>query len=273
MLGAAYNDQGQPEAGMGVLAEDLDRDGLVDLLVTHLDQETNTFYRGLPDGAGFADTTAIAGLGRPSWHLTGFGAVAFDVEMDGDLDLAVVNGRVTLAAKATPRSSLPAPWNRLAEPNHIFINRRDAVFELAGAPMREFTEPVEISRGLVATDLDRDGDLDLVLANIQGSARLYRNEAPRAGSWLQVRTYDPRLDRDAVGARVAIEIDQQTIWRTIRRTSSYLSSGPPVAQFSLPSDVDFQSLLVRWPDGHDELFPGGSGNRRVTLRRGEGTSP
>ena len=273
MLGAAYNDQGTPEAGMGVLAEDLDQDGVTDLLVTHLDQETNTLYRGLADGAGFADATATSGLGQPSWHLTGFGAVAFDVEMDGDLDLAVVNGRVTLGSTAAPHSSLPDPWNRMAEPNHVYLNRGDAIFELGGSLLWQFTEPVEISRGLVATDLDSDGDLDLVLANIQGAARLYRNEAPRAGSWLQVRTYDPRLNRDAVGARVAVEMDQRTIWRTVHRTSSYLSSGPPIAFFALPIGGRFRSLRVRWPDGLEERFPGGTGGQRLILRRGEGGSP
>ena len=274
MLGAAYNDMGQPEAGMGVLAEDLDGDGRVDLFVTHLDEETNTLYRGLPERTGFADATATATPGQMSWHLTGFGVVAFDVELDGDLDLAVANGRVNLAASA-PVTYLPEPWNRLAEPNHFYLNQGDGVFEfieVGGAPTRAFTEPVEISRGLVAADLDRDGNSDLVLANIQGAPRIFRNDAPREGAWLQVRAYDPRLKRDAVGARVAMEAGQGTSWRTIRRAGSYFSSGPPTAQFTLPIEGGFQSLRVQWPDGLEESFPGGDGNRRVTVRRGEGKS-
>ncbi len=87
-----------------------------------------------------------------------------------------------------------------------------------------------------------------------------------------LRRCDSRLKRDAVGARVVIEVGQGTIWRTIRRAGSYLSSGPPIAQFTLPFDGGFQSLRVRWPDGHEESFPGGDGNRRVIVRRGEGRS-
>ena len=271
MLGAAYNDMGQPEAGMGVVAEDLSGDGWVDLFVTHLDEETNTLYRGLPGGTGFADASATAAPGQPSWHLTGFGVVAFDIELDGDLDLAVANGRVNLAASA-PATHLPEPWNRLAEPNLFYLNRGDGVFERGETKTRGFTEPVEISRGLVAADLDQDGDQDLVLTNIQGAPRIYRNDAPRQGAWLQVRAYDARLKRDAVGARVTIETDQGTRWRTIRRTSSYLSSRPPVAQFAVPSEGGFHSLGVRWPDGLEENFPGGDGNRRVVVQRGEGES-
>jgi hypothetical protein len=271
MLGTAYNEMGRSEAGMGVIAEDLDGDGWVDLFVTHLDEETNTLYRGLPDRTGFADATATAAPGQPSFHRTGFGVVAFDVELDGDLDLAVANGRVNLAVTA-PVTHLPEPWGRLAEPNLFYLNRGDGVFELDTAKTRAFTEPVEISRGLVAADLDRDGDLDLVLANVQGAPRIFRNDAPREGAWLQVRAYDSRLKRDAVGARVAMETGQGTSWRAIRRAGSYLSSGPPIAQFTLPLEGGFRSLRVEWPDGLEESFPGGDGNRRVIVRRGEGRS-
>jgi len=269
VLGAAFNNQGRPEAGMGVLAEDLDNDGLVDLFVTHLDQETNTLYRGLPDRAGFDDATSKAGLGMASWHLTGFGAGAFDLDLDGDLDLAVVNGRVTLAATAR-ETHLPPPWDRLAEPNQIYLNQGGAVFEPGGPEVGVFSSRVEISRGLVAADLDRDGDRDLVMANIQGAPRIFRNDAPRQGDWLQVRAVDPNLGRDALGARVGIERAGHTIWRTIRRASGYLSSGPPVGYFTLPLGEPFDSLRVRWPDGLEEVFPGGSGNRALTVRRGDG---
>ena len=193
--------------------------------------------------------------------------MAFDVEMDGDLDLAVANGRVTLAGTA-PDTHLAAPWSRLAEPNLVYLNRGDGVFEIDREKTRAFTEPIEISRGLVAADLDGDGDQDLVLANVQGAPRIFRNDAPREGAWLQVRAQDPRSNRDAVGARVAIEIGERTVWRTIRRASSYLSSGPPIATFTLPRGESFRSLRVRWPDGLEEAFPGGDGDRRVTVQRG-----
>ena len=186
--------------------------------------------------------------------------MSFDIEMDGDLDLAVANGRVNLAA-TVQNAELPEPWSRLAEPNLIYLNRGDGVFETdagEGAKTSAFTMPVEISRGLVAADLDRDGDQDLVLANVQGGARIFRNDAPRAGDWLQVEAHDPRSERDAIGALISIEIGERTVRRTIRRASSYLSSGPPVAHFTLPRDESYRSLRVQWPDGVEEVFPGGA---------------
>lgn len=270
MLGAAINELGQPEAGMGVLAEDLSGDGLVDLFVTHLDRETNTLYRGLADRSGFSDSTAAAGFGQASWHLTGFGVTAFDIELDGDLDLATANGRVTLATAPAPGSLLPEPWNRLAQPNHFYLNAGNATFAISGPKTQSFEKPIEISRGIVAADLDGDGGRDLVVANIQGSPRIFRNEAPRAGSWLRVQTIDPRLRRDALGAHVGVGVGDRVVWRTVRQASSYLSSSPALAHFTLPRENYFDNLYVQWPDGLDEVFAGGPGNRQITVRRGEG---
>ena len=269
MLGAAFNDQGAPEAGMGVLAGDLDGDGIVDLFMTHLDRETNTLYRGLPGSVGFLDGTATSGLGRSSWHLTGFGTVAFDIELDGDLDLAIANGRVKLG-DVTSAATLQQPWSRLAESNLLFLNDGRGVFSAGGPATTSFTAPVEISRGLIAPDLDSDGDRDIVVANIQGSPRIYRNEAPRTGSWLQVRVLDPSLRRDAIGARVGVDVQGRTRWRTIRHSSSYLSSEPPLAHFSLESGQRVEAIRVEWPGGPEERFEGGPSDRRVTLRKGEG---
>ena len=237
--------------------------------VTHLDQETNTFYRGLADGRGYVDATTTSGLGQPSWHLTAFGVAALDIELDGDLDLAIGNGRVTLAAAAA-QTSLPPPWSLLAEPNLFFVNGGDGIFHSGDPRVAVFVERVEISRGLLATDIDLDGDLDVVLANAQGSPRIYRNEAPRLGDWLAVHAVDPRLGRDAIGARVALERAGRLEWRTLRRSTSYASSRPAVAHFTLPPATTYDSLRIVWPDGLEERFGGGAGNRRLTLQRGTG---
>ena len=268
-LGAAYNELGQPEAGMGLVADDLDNDGLTDLFVTHLDQETNTLYRTLPGGVGFTDASTASSLGRPSWHLTGFGVAALDIELDGDLDLAIGNGRVTLADKAPP-GALAEPWNRLAEPNLLFLNRGDGTFEPAGRIAPDFVDTVEITRGVVAADLEGDGDLDLVVANIEGRARIYRNEAPRQGEWLAIVATEPALGRAAIGARITVEHSEGTTRRTLSRSTSYASSAPAAAHVRLPTDGAYARILVRWPDGTEEVFPGGVGGRRLSLRRGEG---
>ena len=108
--GCALNRDGSPEAGMGVLAEDLDGDSKTDLFMTHLRNESNTLYRNL-GGGHFTDATARAGVARPTLPATGFGTCAFDVELDGDLDIAIVNGRVT-RTEAVPGAELIFPaWH------------------------------------------------------------------------------------------------------------------------------------------------------------------
>ncbi|MCP3980207.1 MAG: CRTAC1 family protein [bacterium] len=268
LMGTAYNMDGEAEAGMGVVAADFDGDLDLDLFVTHLADESNTIYRR--DGAtGFDDATGASGLATGSLPFTGFGTAALDLELDGDLDLVVVNGRV---ARAAPRkdAGVALPWSRFAEPNQIFVNRGSGRFHVAGAEARAFVEPVEVSRGLAIGDVDDDGDVDLLVSNAQGPARLYRNDVPRRGRWLRVRAIDPRYSRDAYGATVIVRTGERRRMRSIDPGGGYLSSGDPRAHFGLGDVERVDGIEVRWPDGLVERFPGGAVDRDVTLRRGDG---
>lgn len=266
LKGAAMNVSGQPEAGMGVVAGDFDADGVLDLFVTHLSEESNTLYRGAGGERGFRDVTGSSGLGPPSMRSTGFGVVAADFDLDADLDLFVANGRVVLALPAAG-STLPPPWNELAEPNHVYRNE-GASFRQVGTLGAE----VEVSRGLVAGDVDGDGDPDLVLANTQGPVRLYENRVDDGGErhWLRVRCYDPRLKRDAVGARVSVVTALHTQRRTIGGGAGYQSANPLDVWFGLGEAERIERVTVRWPDGRVESFPDVSVDGAVLLERGQG---
>jgi hypothetical protein len=274
VLGAALNMHGQPEAGMGVVSADLDGDDLPDLFMTHLYDETNTLYRNLGAGQGFVDGTGRAGMAASSIARTGFGTVALDLELDGDLDLLVANGRV-LGAEPDPATELGPPWDRYAEPNLLYLNRGDGRFDLAAGLALGFCARSEVSRGLAKGDLDGDGDLDVLLANLDGPARLFRNDAPREGGWLLVDARDPRRGRSAIGARVSLELDGRTTTRTLSPASSYLSSSDPRVHLRLPrpfgdAERERARLRVRWPDGRVERFPLGAANAVVVLERGSG---
>ena len=281
IMGSSVNAAGLYEAGMGVVAADFDNDTDFDLFLTHLRDETNTFYRNLGEGVGFEDQSTRTGLAAASTPYTGFGTAPIDVDLDGDLDLVIVNGRVTRGDPLT--TALPGPWNDYAEPNLVYRNELDGGgrFRRLDGEVRPFVEPVEVGRGLATGDLDGDGDLDLAVSNIESPARLYRAEPP-PGRWLLVDAYDPRLRRRALGARVRVEAEGRTQVRTIHGAMSYLSSCDPRAHFGFGPSPDagagedgsgtVDEIVVRWPDGLEETFPGTAMNRAIVLRRGEGTS-
>ena len=268
-LGVAFNMHGQAEAGMGLAVADIDGDGGPDLVVTHLGQESNTLYRNLGENRGFVDATGASGLGASSMPWTGFGTVAFDADLDGDPDLAVANGRVTRGIPPD-RASARAPWNMFVEPNLFYVNDGTGAFtpetDLGGS----FCHRIDITRGLAMGDLDGDGDVDLLQANVQGSARIFRNDAPRRGHWLVVRVIDPALARDAIGARISVVCGQRRFDRTITRGGSYLSSSDVRAHVGLGSCDTVDRVDVAWPDGLRESFTVAGLDRMVTLSRGSG---
>jgi len=273
LLGAAFNMQGQAEAGMGVVLADLDGDALPDLFVTHLRLETNTFYKNLGPGAGFVDRTGPSGLGVGSQALTGFGTAALDLELDGDLDLVVVNGRVA-RGEASPACELSAPWCRYAEPALLYLNE-GGHFEVRCDLATDFCGPLAVARGLAAGDYDDDGDLDLLVNGPGSAARLYRNDAPRSGRWLSVDAQLAAAGRRAVGTRVVLELPGgRRAVGAIGGAASYLSSGDPRAYFGVPVGVEPGDLrlVVTWPDGTHERFPVARLDARAVLVQGAGES-
>ncbi|MEM1179411.1 MAG: CRTAC1 family protein [Acidobacteriota bacterium] len=268
IMGTSVNAAGLYEAGMGVVAADFDNDADFDLFLTHLRDETNTFYRNLGAGVGFEDATTQVGLAVASTPYTGFGTAALDLELDGDLDLVIANGRVTRGDALTDH--LPGPWNPYAEPNLVYRNDGGA-FSLWGAEVAALTESMEVSRSLATGDLDADGDLDVVLGNIESAVRLYRADPPAGRHWLLVDAVDPALSRRALGARVTVSGAGGQQVRTIQGAMSYLSSSDPRAHFGLGDAFGPVTVSVRWPGGDVERFVDVAVDRAVILRRGEGS--
>lgn len=273
IMGASVNAAGLHEAGMGVLAADFDGDTALDLFLTHLREETNTFYRNRGDGTGFEDATTAVGLAAASTPFTGFGTAPVDLDLDGDLDIVIANGRVT---RGDPlETDLPELWSPYAEPNLVYRNEEGSFELLDGtAPeVADFTAPIEIGRGLAAGDLDADGDLDIVVSSIESPARILEGRAPEGHHWLSVDVFDPRLNRRALGARVTVQSALGRQLRTVDGAMSYLSSSDPRAHFGLGTHAEPVSIEVRWPDGLHESFSDIGVDQAVVLRRGEGQTP
>jgi hypothetical protein len=267
--GVAYDGMGKTQAGMGIALGDVNGDGLFDLYVTHLTEEGNTLWRQGPRGL-FHDDTATAGLTASTWRGTGFGALLADFDNDGALDLAIANGRVS--AHAPDDQSLGPFWSKYGDRNQLFAGDGRGRFRDVSGDNPALCGRFNVARGLAQGDFDGDGAQDLLLTTIAGPARLLRNVAPRRGHWLRVRTLDPALHRDALGAEVRVRAGGQTRVAWIHAAESYLCSSEPVAAFGLGACDRVDSIEVLWPDGSRaaETFPGGPADRALVLRRGEG---
>lgn len=174
---------GMTEAGMGLVAGDLDEDLDFDLYVTNLDLESNTLYRN--DGRWFTDSTARAGLDAPSRPWVGFGVVAEDFDLDGDLDLAVGNGHVI------HNIALYHPERSWAQPLSLYENLGAGRFEVRPEFLGSLAEQRFVGRGLYSGDLDGDGDSDLLLLQCGGPARLLLNQTPLSRPSIEVRGLPP----------------------------------------------------------------------------------
>jgi hypothetical protein len=268
--GVAVDGAGAAEASMGVALGDVNGDGRFDLFMTHLVDQTNTLYVTDAGPGQFADRSTSSGLGRPSLQLTGWGCGFVDFDHDGTLDLAVVNGRVA-RGPVLPGADVGNFWNDYAEPNQLFLKQEDGRFADRSSQGGDFTARVEVSRALAFGDLDRDGDVDLVMTNLDNSLRVFRNDAPKRGQhWLQVRAKTGK--RDALGALITIEAGGIRQMRWLITSYSYQVANEPVVHFGLGAATKIDFIEILWPDGSRERFPPAGVDQVVILRQGEGTT-
>ena len=268
--GLAFNAYGQPEGSMGIAVGDVNGDTHPDLFVTHLSGETNTLYVASPYSV-FVDMTEIAGFAGRDLRFTGFGGGFLDFDNDADLDIALVNGRVK-RAEILDGADLGEFWNFYAEPNLLFQNSQTTegfAFSDVSSRAPDFTGRVEVSRGMAFGDIDRDGDVDIVVSSLDNRLRLFRNDAPPPQHhWLFVQAITH--NRDALGAQVTLRTESRTLTGYVLPGSSYLSSSDPIVHFGLGTINKIQAIEVHWQDGSRERFPGTTANRRVKIYQGKG---
>ncbi|MDP6409320.1 MAG: CRTAC1 family protein [Planctomycetota bacterium] len=260
LAGCAVNSSGAPEAGMGVHAVDVESDGDWDLFMTHVREQTNTFYENL--GSAFTDRTSSTGLSAASIPFTGFGLGFHDFDHDGFVDLFVANGRVGLWPPALSKSD---PY---AEPNQLFLGRGDGCFEEVvggGAP----GVPLGTSRAAAFGDIDDDGDIDVLYIDAQAPVRLLRNELPKQGSWIGLSVLG-ESGTPALGAVVRVRSGERDRYRIAHTSYSYCAANDPRVHVGLGDAQRAEEVEVRWPDGLVERFGSLEAGRYHKLRRGGG---
>lgn len=260
LRGVAFNGEGAPEGSMGVAAGDFDEDGDFDLFMTHLNEETNTLY--VNDGKGnFLDATASAGLGASSLPYTGFGGAWFDANRNGRLDLFIANGAVRRLSHLRGEDF---PYH---QKNQLYRNLGDSRFEEVSSGSAPPWELSEVSRGAAFGDIDNDGDIDIVVTNCGGPARLLLNETRNRNSWLLARL----SGSITAGAIVSLSGGPgPSRTRTSQPGESYLSASDSRVFFGIPEGESPDRIRVHWPSGRKESWPVDALNAIIDLREGSG---
>jgi hypothetical protein len=267
--GIAYDNMGHSPANMGVALGDVDGDGLFDILVTHLSDETHTLWKQGPRGM-FQDRTVGARLASSRYRGTGFGTVLGDFDQDGFLDLAVVNGGVSRGIPMDLPPGMDPFWRPYGQRNQMFANDGKGGLRDVSRENSAFCGSASVARGLAYGDFRNCGSLDLLVTAVAGPARLYRNSVPERGHWLSIRALDPELRRDAYGAEITLHAGDRRWPRWINPGSSYLCSNDPRAHFGLGAVEHVDRIEVIWPDGQSETFDGGAVDQHVVLTKGKG---
>jgi enediyne biosynthesis protein E4 len=261
--GVAYSSDGGEQAGMGVDAADYDRDGWPDILKTNFSDDDNNLYHNDRNGE-FTDVAGAAGLGAISNPYLGFGAKFFDYDNDGWPDIFVVNGHVD------PQVDGHSFGVGYAERPFLFHNLRNGKFEEAGAKAGGALAKKYVGRAALSADFWNRGRQDLLITNLDAAPVLLRNEVPKAGHWLRVKTVGSKSNRDGFGAKVEITVAGSSRYAEVRAGSSFESSSDPRVHFGLGAATGVDSIVARWPSGQVDKVGAVGADQEVVIREGSG---
>ena len=245
--GVAFSEDGKARAGMGVDAADFDNSGVMGLAITNFDEEMMAIYRPRRAG-GFEDVAMKTGIGPASRMRLGFGCAFLDVNLDGRLDLAAVNGHIDETVRNITGN------HGYAQAPHLFLNGGSGGFrDVAGEVGGGFASP-KVGRALAYGDFDRDGKVDLLLTTNQGPAFLYRNDVTNGNRSLRVHLQGTKSNRDGIGAIVRVTTADGTQSRMVKTGSSYLSQSELAVTFGMGRRDQVDRVAIEWPSGASQEF-------------------
>jgi enediyne biosynthesis protein E4 len=244
--GVALSEDGLEQAGMGIGIGDYNLDGVLDLFKTHFADDTNVLYRGDARG-NFVDVTNVAGLAVET-RFVGWGAGIVDLDNDGLPDIFLVTGNVY------PEIERQLPAYPLKTPRIIFRNLGEGRFEELIDEAGPGIGAVHASRGCAFGDFDNDGDIDVLVVNLNEPPSLLRNDLTGARHWLKVKLVGTVSNRSALGARVIARYGGKTQAQEVVSQSGFYSVSDRRLHFGL-GGATHADLEIRWPRGNVQKVP------------------
>ncbi len=265
IAGVGYDENGKTFAGMGVDARDYDNDGLADIFITALSNETYPLYRNNGD-LSFTYATNTTAVGQITLLHSGWGTRFVDADNDGLLDIFVAQGHVLDTIEKT------SAYLKYKQTPLLMRNTGKGFVNVSATAGTPFANPLS-ARGAAFGDLDNDGDTDVVIGVVEGTPVVLRNEGTK-NHWLGLTLAGAKPNRAALGARVTlIDASGRQQMREVTSAGSYLSSNDTRLVFGLGAATSVKSLEIRWPSGRTQKLESLAVDRYHTIEeRAQGSS-
>jgi hypothetical protein len=245
--GTAVSADGSEQGSMGIALGDYNHTGLPSLYVTNFADEYNILYLN-QGGYDFRDVSYDAGVAVASLPWVKWGTAFFDLDNDGWLDLISVNGQVYPQVDQLPSGA------RYRQPKNLFMNQRNGTFCDAGALAGPALQVPRVSRGLALADLDNDGNVDVIIADLDGEPMILKNPGLPGKHWVSFELAGTKSNRLAIGARLKLVAGGMTQTSEIFSGGSYLSNHDFRVHLGLNDATKIDSLEIRWPSGKVETI-------------------
>jgi hypothetical protein len=249
LKGLAYGEYGQGVSSMGPVLGDVDQDGRLDIFIPDMGYGSLLINRD----PLFIDQITTSKLAVICGQYTGWGGILFDYDNDRDLDLFVTNGNA---------------HHEYTEEDVLVVNDGKGTFVDVAAKSGDYFNKKYVGRGSAYGDYDNDGDVDILIANLNDRAILLRNDGGNRNHWLQIEAKLPGGKLDAIGARVTVQVGETRMVRDVVAVMGYLSQGDPRAHFGLGRATKADVVEVRWPDRSVQRLKNVKADQLLTVVQG-----